>query len=129
MRSGNSASHSGFTLIELIVVMAIVGLLLTIAVPRYFQSVDRSRETVLAENLRSLRDVIDKFYGDTGRYPYTLEELVERKYLRSVPIDPLTERHDGWVLVAPSGEAKGNIYDVRSSAQGTTSDGRAFADL
>jgi len=73
----------GFTLIELIVVMAIVSLLLTLALPRYFQSIDTSKETVLKENLRTVRETIDKFYGDTGRYPESLEELVERKYLRA----------------------------------------------
>ena len=119
----------GFTLIELIVVLAIVALLATLAMPRYFQSIDASKETALRENLRALRDTIDKFYGDTGRYPESLEELVERKYLRAIPRDPITEKIDGWVIVAPEGDAKGSVYDVRSSAPGLARDGRAFIDL
>jgi general secretion pathway protein G len=119
----------GFTLIELIVVLAIVALLATLAMPRYFRSIDVSKETALGENLRALRETIDKFYGDTGRYPESLEELVERKYLRAIPRDPITEKTDGWVIVAPEGDAKGSVYDVRSSAPGHTRDGRPFIDL
>lgn len=125
--SGNAAR--GFTLIEVIVVLAIVALLATIALPRYFHSVDRSKEVVLRENLRTMRQTIDKFYADTGRYPDSLEELVERKYLRAIPPDPVTERTDGWVLVPPDGDAKGRVYDVKSSAPGVAADGKAYADL
>lgn len=119
----------GFTLIELLVVLAIIAVLLTIAVPRYFHSVDRSKDVVLIENLRVVRETIDKFYGDTGRYPESLEELVERKYLRSLPRDPVTDRDDSWVLLPPEGDAKGNIYDVKSGATGQTHDGKAYKDL
>ena len=119
----------GFTLIELIVVMAIVALLATLALPRYFHSVDHSKETVLRENLRIVRETIDKFYGDTGRYPDSLEELVERKYLRTLPVDPVTEKVDGWTIITPDSDAKGRVYDVKSTAPGNTSDGRPFTDL
>jgi general secretion pathway protein G len=119
----------GFTLIELIVVLAIVALLATLALPRYFQSVDISKETVLKENLRTLRETIDKFYADAGRYPDSLGELVERKYLRAIPIDPISDRRDEWTVIAPEGEAKGRVYDVRSSAPGQTSDGKPFNAL
>lgn len=119
----------GFTLIELLVVLAIVALLLTLAVPRYFQSIDRSKETILAENLRMTRETIDKFYGDTGRYPESLEELVEKKYLRAVPVDPVTESSTSWVLEPPAEGAKGNVYNIRSGATGSTSDGKPFSDL
>lgn len=128
-RGGVRRALHGFTLIELIVVMAIVSLLLTLALPRYFQSIDLSKETVLKENLRTVRETIDKFYGDTGRYPESLEELVERKYLRGIPADPITETRDAWIIVAPEGDAKGRVYDIRSSAQGNTIDGKPFADL
>ena len=90
--AARSSTRGGFTLIELIVVMAIVALLATLALPRYFHSVDHSKETVLRENLRIVRETIDKFYGDTGRYPDSLEELVERKYLRTLPVDPSRRR-------------------------------------
>ena len=119
----------GFTLIELIVVMAIVALLATLALPRYFHSVDHSKETVLRENLRIVRETIDKFYGDTGRYPESLEELVERKYLRTLPVDPVTEKVDGWTIITPDSDAKGRVYDVKSTAPGNASDGKPFTDL
>jgi general secretion pathway protein G len=126
---GGSRRARAFTLIELIVVMAIVALLTTLAMPRYFHSLDASKEAVLKENLRTMRQTIDKFYADTGRYPDSLEELVERKYLRTVPPDPITERSDSWVLVPPDDDAEGRVYDVKSSAPGTTADGKAYADL
>lgn len=126
MRSGR---HCGFTLIELLVVMAIVALLLTIAAPRYFRSVDTSKEVVLAENLRLTREAIDKFYGDTGRYPDSLDELVVRRYLRSLPIDPVADRGADWAILPPPAEAKGAVYDLRSKATGRTRDGRPYVQL
>src|SRR4051812_37231851 len=91
----------GFTLIEMLVVMATLGLLLAIVAPRYGQHVDRAKETVLRQNLRGLRDVLDKFYGDRGRYPAELPELVREGYLRELPLDPVTQRSDSWVVVGP----------------------------
>ena len=120
---------SGFTLIELLVVLAIVALLLTIAVPRYFQTIDASKEKILAENLHATRDAIDKFYGDTGRYPDTLEELVEKRYLRSMPVDPITGSTTTWILIPPEEQFKGSVYDLKSGAQGNNADGKAFGDL
>lgn len=121
--------RSGFTLIELLVVLAIVSLLSTLALPRYFQSIDKAKETILADNLRITRETIDKFYGDTGRYPESLEELVEKKYLRALPYDPLLESSTNWVLEAPEDGSKGNIYDLKSAAPGNTRDGRPFNQL
>lgn len=119
---------AGFTLIELLVVLAIVSTLLLLVTPRYFQKVDASRETVLRENLRTVRDVLDKFYGDQGRYPETLDELVEKKYLRALPVDPITESAGTWQIVpAPEG-AKGAVYDIRSSAPGAGRDGKPYAE-
>jgi general secretion pathway protein G len=119
----------GFTLIELLVVLAIVAVLLTIAVPRYFQSLDASKEAVLTENLRTVRETIDKFYGDTGRYPETLDELVERHYLRSLPQDPLAESTSTWIVLPPDNGAKGNVYDIRSGTPGNNRNGRPYSDM
>jgi general secretion pathway protein G len=120
---------SGFTLVELMVVLAIVATLLTLVVPRYFGSIDASTEAVLKENLSVVRKTIDQFYGDVGRYPESLDEMVERKYLRQLPLDPLTERTDTWLLIAPYQGNAGAIKDVRSGAAGTARDGRPFAEL
>jgi len=119
----------GFTLIELLVVLAIVALLLTLAVPRYFQSIDSSKETILIENLRIVRETIDKFYGDTGRYPESLEELVEKRYLRAMPIDPITESNSSWELLSPEASGTGNVYDIKSGATGIARDGRRYNEL
>jgi general secretion pathway protein G len=119
----------GFTLIELLVVLAIVALLLALALPRYFQGIDRSRETVLRENLRLVRSTIDAFYGDTGRYPESLGELVDKHYLRGLPLDPVTGRTDSWVIVAPADGSAGQVYDIKSSATGADSDGQPYSAL
>ncbi|ROZ79739.1 type II secretion system protein [Ramlibacter sp. WS9] len=118
----------GFTLIELLVVLAIVATLLMLVAPRYFHKVDATKEAVLRDNLRSVRDVIDKFYGDNGRYPETLEELVEKKYLRALPVDPITESAATWQLVPVPEGYKGTVYDVHSGAQGMDRDGKKYAD-
>lgn len=117
---------TGFTLIELMVVLAVIAVLLTIALPRYFSSLERSREAVLHQNLALLRESIDKYYGDTGKYPGTLDELVSAKYLRRVPVDPITESGTTWVSVPPVQPELGGVYDVRSGAAGVASDGTAF---
>jgi general secretion pathway protein G len=118
----------GFTLIELLVVLGIVALLLTLAVPRFFPSIDKSRETILADNLRNTREIIGQFYSDTGRYPDTLEQLVEKKYLRNLPMDPITESNSTWVVVPPEDGALGGVYDIRSGAPGNDRSGKPYAD-
>lgn len=120
---------SGFTLIELLVVLAIVALLLTLAAPRYFRTIDTSKETVLAENLRLTRETIDKFYGDQGRYPESLAELVDKRYLRNVPYDPVSDSAETWIVVPPSNGTPGNVYDIKSGAEGQTRDGKLFREL
>ena len=119
----------GFTLIELLVVLAIIGGLVALAAPRYLHRVDLAKETVLAADLATMREAVDKFFGDTGRYPASLDELVARRYLRKIPPDPITERADSWVVIAPPAPDQGAVYDVRSGAAGTASDGRPFNSL
>jgi general secretion pathway protein G len=103
----------GFTLIELVIVMATIALLLTLAIPRYFNTIDNGKASVQRQNMATIRDAIDKFYGDQGRFPDTLDELVREKYLRAVPVDPFTTAPD-WVIVAPEDPTLGGGYDVRS---------------
>ncbi|HET7366104.1 MAG TPA: prepilin-type N-terminal cleavage/methylation domain-containing protein [Burkholderiales bacterium] len=119
----------GFTLIELMVVLSIVALLLTLAVPRYFGSIDKSKEAVLRENLNQMRDAISRYYADKGKYPESLDALAAEKYLRGVPLDPVTESDKTWIIVAPEDPQKGGVYDVKSGAGGKTRDGREFSQL
>ena len=118
----------GFTLIELLVVMSIIALLLTIAVPRYFHSVDKAKEAVLKENLMQMRSGIDQFYADRGAYPSHLDDLVDKEYLRSVPLDPITESKTTWIIVPPRDPAKSGVYDVKSGASGEARDGSRYAE-
>lgn len=115
--NSNKASSRGFTLIELLVVMAIVAMLLTIATPRYFAHLDRAREAALRETLFVVRDAIDKFHADTGRYPAELDELVSKRYLRKLPVDPVSESVETWIIVPPPSESAG-VWDVKSGAGG-----------
>ncbi|SEP09968.1 general secretion pathway protein G [Nitrosovibrio sp. Nv6] len=123
--SPNGRRHGGFTLIELLVVMAIIAILLTIAAPKYFNSLDRSRETVLRQDLNVMRDAIDKFNSDTGQYPEDLAELVEKRYLRAIPVDPLTDSADTWVAVPPPDGGTG-VYDVRSGSADQAKDETSY---
>ncbi len=120
----------GFTLIELIVVMAIVALLASIAAPRYFNSLQKSKETALLQSLTVMRDAVDQFAADKGRYPESLQELADGRYLREVPEDPLTGSRDSWVELPPPADmqASGRVWDVRSGAAGRSADGRLYAD-
>ena len=123
--------EEGFTLIELMVVMAIIATLLSLALPRYFGSIDKSKEVTLMQSLSVMRDAIDKFYSDNGRYPDQVADLVEKRYLRAVPVDPVTESTETWIVIAPPAKAalKGNVYDIKSGAQGRTRDGVEFSAL
>lgn len=123
-----AAHKKGFTLIELLVVMSVIATLLTIAVPRYFQHLDRAREASLRESLAVMRDALDKYRGDTGRYPETLEELVTKRYLRKVPPDPITESTESWVLVPPPDEpGQKKVWDIRSGAEGQGQNGSDYS--
>jgi general secretion pathway protein G len=114
----------GFTLIELLVVLAVIAVLLTVAVPRYFSGEDRAKE-----NLYQMREAIQQYYADKGKYPEQLEALATEKYLRTIPLDPVTERADTWVVVPPQDAAAGGVYDVRSGAAGAGRDGKPFSEL
>jgi general secretion pathway protein G len=120
------AAARAFTLIELLVVLAIIATLLTLVVPRYFGQVDKAKETVLRENLAVMRSSIDHFRADQGRYPQSLDELVERHYLREVPMDPVTQSRTSWKIV-PTTDAKPGVYDVRSGAKGRAKDGTDYS--
>lgn len=120
----------GFTLIELMVVMAIVALLASIAAPRYFRSLQKSKETALLQSLTTMRDAIDQYAADKGRYPDSLQELADARYIRGIPEDPLTGSRQTWVELPPPSDmqAAGQLWDVHSGAPGQSADGRLYAD-
>ena len=129
----------GFTLLELIIVVAMIGILASIAMPALKDMPRRAAESVLKTNLRTIREVLDQHYGDKGHYPATLEELVEKRYLRAVPIDPITKSAETWELIfeeadpdeppaetdLPEGGEPG-IMDVRSGSAQLSLDGTAY---
>jgi general secretion pathway protein G len=117
----------GFTLIELLVVLAILATLLALVAPRYFDSLERAKEVALRTDLRLLRETIDKYRADTGHLPLSLLQLVQEHYIRAVPVDPITELDDTWVLVPSQDTTVPGIHDVRSGAVGTSRDGTPYA--
>lgn len=118
----------GFTLIELLVVMAIIATLLSMVAPRYFNSIEKAKEAVLRQDLKIMRDSIDQFYADFGKYPLDLEELVDSRYLRSIPIDPMTESNTTWVEVPSPNEDEDGVYDVHSGFNGKALDGTFYEE-
>ena len=128
MKPVDREGAQGFTLIELLVVLAIVSTLLTLAVPRYFSSLQKSKEVVMRENLWIMRDALDKHFSDVGRYPDQLQDLATKKYLRAVPIDPLTETSTTWRVIPPDDPEKGGVYDVKSGAEGIATGGMAYSE-
>ena len=131
--SGRSGAAAGFTLLELIVVLALLGLLLGIALPAYRDATERAREAVLREDLQRMRAALDEYFSDQGEYPQTLPDLVDSGYLRSIPTDPITEEPDSWVIeYAPwemleVGEIAG-VFNVRSGAEGEALDGTPYSE-
>ena len=131
-RAGGRAA--GFTLLELLIVIALIGILAALVVPQFRKTPDKAREAVLKEDLFTLRDVIDQYFADKGKYPATLEALVEEGYLRAIPVDPFTNSADTWQTEAAPMEdmgeeeegAGGGIYDVHSGATGTAMDGSSY---
>ncbi|WP_035879922.1 prepilin-type N-terminal cleavage/methylation domain-containing protein [Cupriavidus sp. BIS7] len=131
--------RAGFTLIELLVVLAIMAALMTLVVPRYATQTERAEEVVLRHNLLAMRDAIDRFHADHGQYPPSLDALVQRSYLRQMPLDPITRTADSWEIVPPpvdphsppmtEGSAAAGVFDVRSGAQGEARDGTPYREL
>lgn len=119
---------NGFTLVELLVVLSILALLLTLAVPRYFNSIEKAKDATLKQDLNTLRESIDKYYGDNGKYPTSLDDLVERKYIRKLPIDPITEKTDTWIFTPPEPPLEGDIYDIHSGSKALAKDGTRYED-
>lgn len=127
MRTGESRMR-GFTMIELLVTLAILGLLVAIAAPRYFGNIDKAKEDVLREDLYVMRDAIDKYFSDHNRYPDTLDHLVTARYLRKLPVDPFTQSAKSWVPMPPEDPNHGAVADVRSGAPNTGRDGTWLKD-
>ena len=125
--AGSRARRRGFTLIELIVVLTIIGTLLAIAVPRYFKSLEKARETMLQQDLAVMREALDKYDADKGHYPETLEALVADKYIRAIPVDPYTKKADSWVAVPSDNPDEPGVKDVHSGFDGTAPDGTTYA--
>jgi general secretion pathway protein G len=136
-------SERGFTLLELIVVIAIIGILATIAMPAMKDMPRKANEAVLKTNLRTMRDVIDQYYGDKGHYPPSLDALVDKGYLRKIPTDPITKRSDTWQTVLeevdpnqPAADTSGEnpddqqpgIIDIHSGAEGLALDGTPYKE-
>ncbi|TKB71480.1 MAG: type II secretion system protein [Nitrospira sp.] len=128
MRWCDRQGARGFTLIELLVVLAIISTLLTLAMPRYVSSLQKSKEVVLKEDLWIMREALDKYYGDVGKYPDRLEDLAVKKYLRAIPIDPITEKSSTWLVIPPSDPEKGGVYDVKSGAEGNGTAGSPYSE-
>ena len=118
----------GFTLIELLVVMAIIATLLAIVAPRYFRHLDHAKDTALHETLNVVRDAIDKYRADKDRYPASLEELVEQRYLRQLPVDPISGSKDAWIVIPPPDDPGGGVSDIQSGSAGSDEAGVAYRD-
>lgn len=125
MRNGK---WRGFTLVELLVVLSILALLLSLAVPRYFSGVARAKEQALKQQLGMARKALDEYYADQGQYPDSLQTLVDKQYLDKLPWDPVAERNDAWVITPPELPLVGGVYTLHSSASGQAADGTAYAD-
>lgn len=128
MAGDASGRARGFTLVELLVVMAIIALLITIVAPNYVGRINRAEEAVLRQDLLAMRDALDKHFSDAGVYPDALGDLVTKRYLRSVPADPITHSDKTWVVVPPADPKKGKVFDVRSGAPGKGGDGKPYAE-
>lgn len=115
----------GFTMIELLIVMAMIATIIAIAMPRYFDGLHRAKETALKQNLKEMREAIGHYHEDKGQYPATLDTLVLERYLRFIPVDPITEREDTWLIVERTQTQRG-VYDVQSGSPALDKNGVAY---
>ena len=122
----------GYTLVELMIVVAIVGILVTLAIPTFQQSGMKAREAALKQNLFTMRAVIDQYYADRGHYPPSLDELVESKYIREIPVDPFTKSHTTWTAIyedqTEGEEEPAGIFDVKSGSDQIALDGTPYKE-
>ena len=124
----STMNQQGFTFVEVMIVLVVIGILVTLATPSFTTSVHRAREAALRENLFVLRDVIDQHYADHGTYPPALEALVEKRYLRKIPKDPITASETTWILVPDTDEhgVEVGIFDVKSGSDQPAMDGTVY---
>ena len=132
-RTEDPRGEGGFTLIELLIVIAIIGIIAGIAAAQMRTAPQRAKEAVLKEDLFAIRDVIDQYFADKGKYPESLDTLIEEGYLRKIPVDPITGSEETWQTVQAEAtdedtDAGGGVIDVKSGADGTALDGTRYQD-
>lgn len=118
--------NKGFTLVELLVVITLMALMLSIVLPQYLSSLDQGKETLLKNNLSSMRVAIDHYYADHGKYPRTLDELVKEKYIRNIPLDPITQNIN-WKISYYDNDENLGVYDIKSSSLEISKNGQSYA--
>lgn len=127
VRGRTSLAQAGFTLIEIMIVMAVMGILITIAEPSYRAQTIKAREAALKKDLFVMRDVIDQYAADHARYPESLTTLVDESYLRGLPVDPFTGASDTWIEIREAeGDEPGGVFDVHSGSNLVAFNGTAY---